>query len=149
MLILSIILILGLILFLFFKKKKNARILKLNQINQYEMDFYLIDEWIKKDKKYLDKNIKVQIVATNLNLSEKQVSRAINVISGCNFNLYINKLRIKEAEKMLLAAEYNHYTIDAIGELAGFSNKVSFYNAFKKVTSKSPTEYKKLVKHVR
>ncbi len=111
-----------------------------------ERTFYLIDEMIRNEKIYLNSSIKLSKIARSVHLSEKQVSSAINEIAGENFNSYINRLRIEEAKKLILDPQNNNYTIDAIAELAGFSNKVSFYKAFKKITKQSPTEYK-VLKH--
>lgn len=112
-------------------------------LNEKEADFSRINEWITLDKKYLDPDLKLDKVARGVHLSEKQVSTAINTIACQNFNSYINKLRIKEAQQLLLSPNHSHYTVDAMAEMVGFSNKVSFYKSFKKVTGKSPTDFKK------
>lgn len=108
-----------------------------------EESFNRINKWIVSEKKYLNPDIKLDTVARGVHLSEKQVSSSINTIACQNFNSYINKLRIKEAQALLLDQAYGHFTIDAVAEMVGFSNKVSFYKAFKKVTGKSPTDYRR------
>ena len=117
------------------------------QLIEKEKHFRAIDQWIKEDKRYLDSNLKLESVARSVHLSEKQVSSAVNTISCQNFNSYINKLRVTEAKRLLLDPSYNHYTIEAFAEMVGFSNKVSFYKAFKKVYEQSPAELKKSQNH--
>ena len=108
--------------------------------------FLVIDEMIRNEKIYLNPSIKLKKIARSIHLPEKRVSIAINEIAGENFNSYINRLRVEEAKRLILDPVNNNYTIDAIAELAGFSNKVSFYKAFKKVTKRSPSEFK-VLKH--
>jgi AraC-like DNA-binding protein len=43
---------------------------------------------------------------------------------------------------MLVDSAYGYLTIDAIAEECGFSNKVSFYKAFKRMHRMSPKEFK-------
>ena len=55
---------------------------------------------------------------------------------------YINHFRINSAKELLKNAEYEHYTIEAIGGMSGFKSKSAFNSAFKKITGYTPSEYK-------
>jgi len=131
----------------FFNKKK-TEVSKIEEtaLAEKEKAFNRIHEWIMDDKQFLNSDLKLEKVAKGVHLSEKQVSSAINTIACQNFNAYINKLRIKEAQSLLNDTSFNHYTVDAIAEMVGFANKVSFYKAFKKVTGQSPTDFRKSLK---
>ncbi len=136
----------GYLVFHYFQKRRKlneSKVSDISSILEKEQDFKQVSKWVMSDKKYLDPNLKLDKVAKGVRLSEKQVSTAINTIACQNFNAYINRLRIKEAQRMLTDDNYNHFTIDALAEMVGFSNKVSFYNAFKKETGDSPSGYKK------
>ena len=129
------------------KKGKHNDTRRKPEISRESIQLFLsLDDWLKREKVYLDPSMKLKTVAQHLHVSEKQVSSAINEIAGENFNAYINGLRIEEAKKLIRNPENDNYTIDAIAELAGFSNKVSFYSAFKRKTQQSPAEYK-VTKH--
>lgn len=91
---------------------------------------------------YLNKNLKLSNLAHELSANERAVSQAINKFSNDNFNKFINSFRIEYAKKLLAGGALDHYTIEAIAEECGFSNKVSFYNAFKSKTGMSPTEFR-------
>ena len=99
-------------------------------------------ELISDEKYYLNKSVKLMDLASELPYSERQVSRAINRFSEGNFNKFINSFRIEQAKELLTGGQYDHYTIEAIAEECGFSNKVSFYNAFKSNTGMSPTQFR-------
>ncbi len=119
----------------------------IRDLQQIEGHFKTIDHWVRDDQKYKDSNIKLETVAKATHLTDKQVSVAVNMISCQNFSSYINKLRIQEAHSMLLNPKFDHYTIEALAEMVGFANKVSFYKAFKKVYGQSPAELKKAQNH--
>lgn len=113
------------------------------ELNQKENDFTIIRNWLTADKKFQDPDLKLEKVARGVKMHERQVSSAINTIACQNFNTYINQLRIKEAKILLLSKEHSHFTIDALAEMVGFANKVSFYKAFKKETGLSPADFRK------
>lgn len=56
---------------------------------------------------------------------------------------YINKLKIKEAKKLLRKGEYNFTEISAI---VGFSSVHYFSRIFKQYENQSPTSYIKTIK---
>ena len=96
------------------------------------------------DKKYfLNKNVKLSDLATEIGHNERLVSKAINKYGSGNFNKFINTFRVDYSKGLLIGGEFDHYTIEAIAEESGFSNKVSFYNSFKSHVGMSPTEFKK------
>ncbi|NMH86226.1 helix-turn-helix domain-containing protein [Flavivirga algicola] len=107
-----------------------------------------IDDLIISDKLHLDPSLSLKTLSKKLNLSEGYISQLINKNSSLNFNDYINSLRINDAKVMLTNPDYDNYTIIAIGLEAGFNSKSSFYTAFKKLTGKTPIEYKKSVRNM-
>lgn len=52
-----------------------------------------------------------------------------------------NGYRIEHAKKLMQLRAFQHYTIEAIGEAAGFGSRTTFFNAFKKHQNMSPSEY--------
>ena len=110
-------------------------------MNQLQAVYSKVDRLLLMDKIYLQKNLKLSDLASQINQNEKLVSRAMNHFGQGNFNFIINKYRIDLAEEMISSGEYDHYTIEAIAGECGFSNKVSFYNAFKSHIGMSPKEY--------
>ena len=112
--------------------------------NNGASSFLKINSSIIGNKLYLNPNLSIKNLSHEFNLSEGYISQIINK----NFNDYINSLRVEDAKKMLLNAEYDNYTILAIGLESGFNSKSSFYSAFRKFTGKTPVEYKKGVRNL-
>ncbi|MEP0985519.1 AraC family transcriptional regulator [Ekhidna sp.] len=99
-------------------------------------------ELITNEKYYLNKNLKLSDLSNELSFNERLVSRAINKFGSGNFNKFINSFRIEHSKELLIGGNFDHYTIEAIADESGFSNKVSFYNAFKSDTGMSPTQFR-------
>lgn len=78
-----------------------------------------------------------------LAVSPNLLSQKINTDLNRNFNEFINEFRIEESQKRLLSDDYTHLSIDGIGQSVGFKSKSSFYTAFKKRTSMTPSAYRK------
>ncbi len=109
-------------------------------------NFEAVQKWMEDERRFLSNGLQLKDVAKAVKSSSREVSTCINECAGENFNSYINRLRIKEAKKRLTDSGYDHWTVDAIGESVGFSNKVSFYKSFKKIEGCSPNEYKKAIR---
>ncbi len=99
-------------------------------------------ELITSQKYFLNKSLKLSDLASELSYNERQLSRSINKFSNGNFNKFINSFRIEHSKELLTGGKFDHYTIEAIADECGFSNKVSFYNAFKSETGMSPTQFR-------
>ncbi|MFY0686600.1 MAG: AraC family transcriptional regulator [Cyclobacteriaceae bacterium] len=115
------------------------------QVDKQELyqTFDNVHEWMLKERMFLTGTVKLSDVSKALRVSEKMISTSVNECAEENFNTYVNRLRIMEAQKMLQDESYDHWTIDGIAESVGFSNKVSFYRSFKKIVGCSPNEFKR------
>ncbi|NER14878.1 helix-turn-helix domain-containing protein [Leptobacterium flavescens] len=99
---------------------------------------------IKEEQLFLDFDLKLNTLSERLGSSVHHISQAINQNAGMSFPDFINSFRIEEAKKKLLMPKPD--TIFAISLDVGFNSKAAFYTAFKKVTSQTPTEFKKASK---
>ena len=100
-------------------------------------------EFLTKDKAFNDIDLTLDSLAKDLNINRNYLSKAINRVTGKNFNTYINEFRVKEAIKMMSDEKMNLLSIDAIALEVGFGNRISFYQAFKKMTGLSPSDFRK------
>lgn len=106
-------------------------------------DFIRIQNYLIDEKLYLDPLLSMESVASDLGMSKSYFSKLINSYSNYNFSDFINSLRVVQAKKFLSDDEFSQYTIVAIGLECGFNSKSTFYSAFKKFTSETPSTYRK------
>ena len=94
-------------------------------------------------KAFIDPELKLATVADELGLPQHQVSKLINEKLGKSFTDLINEYRVEEFISRINHPEYQSYSIFGIALDVGFNSKSSFNTAFKKITGKTPSEYRK------
>ncbi len=85
----------------------------------------------------------IAVLADQLDMAPAKLSALINNQFGAPFNQFINQIRIDYAKKELLKTDT---PIKAIMYDAGFNSRSVFNEAFKRVTNKSPSQYRKMGK---
>jgi AraC-like DNA-binding protein len=81
-------------------------------------------------------------LAAETGLSPRKVSFILNRHLGGNFNTVTNHYRIQYAKELIEEGFLDEFTLDALKDKCGYRNRVSFYNAFKRETGMTPSEYK-------
>ena len=112
------------------KKQKNEHITNLENI-------------VIRNQGYLDPNLTLDSLTEELQLSKSHLSRIINAELNMSFSDYINSFRINKAKELLLNPEFSNYTLVAIGLESGFNSKTTFNTVFKKLTSLTPSQFRK------
>lgn len=102
-----------------------------------------LDKVMKTEKLFTQGDLKLQEVATRLDVTVHALSQAINVAKDKKFTDYLNELRVQEAIRLMELKEYEQAILMAVAIDSGFNNKTSFLNAFKKYTGQTPSEYRK------
>ncbi|NIM13104.1 MAG: helix-turn-helix domain-containing protein [Candidatus Aminicenantes bacterium] len=107
------------------------------------------DECIKKltylmeiEKLYRDADISLQLLAERLSVSPHLLSQILNEKLNRNFSDFVNYYRIEEAKQILASPRGDQLKIIAVAFEVGFNTKVAFYNAFKKYTKMTPSQYR-------
>lgn len=96
-----------------------------------------------KEKPYLDYEISLVKLAAQFKTSPHLLSYIINTGFNENFFQFINRYRVKEAKQMILNPNMNHLSLIGIAFEVGFNSKTVFNTTFKKITGKTPSEFKK------
>jgi len=98
---------------------------------------------LDQKKLYLDPLLSLDKLARQLSISGKQLSQLINENAGNNFNDFINKYRIEEAQNLIKNGGEQQSNILEIAYQVGFNSKSTFNTAFKKFTNSTPSEYRR------
>ncbi len=109
---------------------------------QQEQIFERILSLLETDKIYLQQDLSLSHLSKIANTNAKYLRTVIRNKTDRNFTSYINSFRVKEAERLLSAEDAQQYTIEAIGEQAGFKSKSAFYAAFKNELGITPKVYR-------
>jgi AraC-like DNA-binding protein len=104
--------------------------------------FEEMEHLLKEQKIFLESDISLTTLSKRLKTSTQKTSFTINTKAGCNFNEYINRYRVAYSIYLLNKEEGRNLTIASIGTEAGFNSLSSFNQAFKKVTGKTPSQFR-------
>ena len=101
-----------------------------------------LEEGMNKEKYYRNNLISQSQLSKKLLIPSHHISQVINEKLNQSFFEYIANYRIREAEKILSNPGQNHLTIEDIAEAVGYNSKSAFNKTFKKMTGKTPSEYR-------
>lgn len=82
-------------------------------------------------------------LARQINESPHHVSQVINEKMNRNFFEMLAFYRVEHAKKLIRQDKQGKITVEELAELVGYNSKSSFNSAFKKYSSKTPSEYRK------
>lgn len=102
-----------------------------------------LENLMSSAKLYQDPDLHLDGLADSMGISSRSLSALINGHHKQNFYDFVNDYRAKDAQRQLEDPRLNSKTIQRIFEDAGFNSKSTFNTFFKKVTGKTPSEYRK------
>lgn len=115
-----------------------------SRLSEKEKTEYLqnLETYFNSEKPFLNPELTISDVASNLNVSAKYLSQVINEHKGKNFYDFINSYRIEEAKKQLTQIADSKKTVLEVLYESGFNSKSAFNSAFKKQTGFTPTQFR-------
>jgi AraC-like DNA-binding protein len=84
-------------------------------------------------------------LAKKIGESPHHVSQVLNEKLNKSFFELLASYRVEMAKKILSEDTGNKITIEEISEMVGYNSKTAFNNAFKKLTGKTPSEFRKFI----
>lgn len=100
-----------------------------------------LTELMGEEKLYKHPEISLSDVARKIPIHPNALSQVINKVEEKNFYDYINSLRVKEFQRIVLQPKSNQFTLLTLAFESGFNSKTSFNRNFKKVTNQTPSEF--------
>ncbi len=107
-----------------------------------------LNQKMKSEKYYLNPDLTLQTLASELGLHANTISETINSGLNKSFPDFVNEYRIKAAIEKLNSSEYSNITVLGIAYDSGFNSKTTFNRAFKKTTGKTPIAYKEQLRKI-
>lgn len=101
-----------------------------------------------EQKLFKDPKISIKVIASKTESNTTFISNIINDHFAKSFPELLNALRIDEARILLSDSNFDHYSIQGIGETVGYKSVSSFNLNFKKITGITPSYYRKEVQRI-
>ena len=133
------------ILFIFFRPKfideYSFSIVHKNKLIKQKIAAENFDFLFYGNHYYLNLEANLDDFALKLNHSKLEVLAFLKTNTNDSFTELLNRNRIKYFKELLKSNKQESFTIEALSEMAGFNNRQSMYNAFKKLEGCSPSDY--------
>jgi AraC-like DNA-binding protein len=97
-----------------------------------------VHEWMLNGA-FKDSELTLDLLSKKMQINRNSLSRAVNTVTGKNFNMFVNEYRIKEALR-IISKNRNIY-VDELYERVGFRSRTSFYRSFRQITGLSPRRF--------
>lgn len=132
-------------------RRKVAELINNNTANKNAI---IIDSISKIDNEFIEKvtsiieqnldsdNVDVAFIADKMNMSHSTLYRKVKALTGMSANEFIRKVRIRNAEQLLLTGKY---TISEISYMVGMNSVTYFRQCFKEEFGLVPSEYIKQI----
>ena len=101
-----------------------------------------VDQYFESTEIYLNSRLSADLLASMIKQNPRLIGASIRHKYHISFRDYINLRRIKYIEDTFVAnKDFHKYSLDYIGEKAGFGTRQGFYSAFKKLKNTTPKAY--------
>ena len=112
----------------------------------FELDYMLtivqrMTTCMQEQKPYLQPDFNLSQFAVSIDIPSHHLSYFFREIKKQSFNDYRNECRIDYSKKLIMEGKAEELTLEAIGIQSGFTNRNTFFTAFKKVEGISPSAF--------
>jgi AraC-like DNA-binding protein len=98
---------------------------------------------MKNDKPFLNGNLSINMLSELTSIPMHHLSQILNDQLGKNFFDFVNEYRVEEIKRQMMDSNNNNITLLGLAYDCGFNSKSSFNSTFKRITGKTPSEYKR------
>lgn len=113
------------------------------EIQAYQELLERLESLMERKKLYLDPDLKLNTLASEVAHSPRAVSKAINLCRDQNFHAFINHYRLEEFKNRLQSPDAKDLTLLAHAYASGFASKSTFNSVFKKYNDLTPRQFLK------
>lgn len=108
-------------------------------LNNYDPLESVLEDTMRLIKNNYAHNMSLHEIASRVGVSRFHLTRVFKERTGCTPRVYLEKVRVKKAKELLLTTVFNS---TEIGYQVGYQSISSFYNAFKRNTGFSPSQFR-------
>lgn len=102
-----------------------------------------LERYMQSEQPHLDPRLTLDKLAAALELPPRDLSQLIAASADGKFYSFINRHRVEEARRLLADPRERRTSVDAIGLMAGFRARSTFYEAFRKAFGMTPAQFRR------
>lgn len=100
---------------------------------------------MESTRSYVEADLRLPDLAGLLEVPPHQLSQVLNQGFGMRFSDFVNRYRVEEAKRLMSDPARKHESLLSLAFEAGFGNKTTFNQAFKKYTRMTPSRYREQI----
>jgi AraC-like DNA-binding protein len=104
-----------------------------------------LTDYMKSAKPYLNPDLSLPQLATELNISIHYLSQVINEQFNLNFFDFVNGYRVDAFKEIVNDPEFRNFSLLGIAFECGFNSKSAFNRIFKQTSGMTPSQFRKTV----
>ena len=104
-----------------------------------------LTDYMKSAKPYLNPDLSLPQLATELSISTHYLSQVINEQFNLNFFDFVNRYRVEAFKEKITDHEFRNFSLLGIAFECGFNSKSAFNRIFKQTSGTTPSQFKKAV----
>jgi AraC-like DNA-binding protein len=114
-----------------------------NSTPSLESDYILaiqqkVDSCIQESRSYLDPELNLNRFSDILQFPAHHLAYYFREVKKQSFNDYCNNCRVEYAKDLIREGKAEELTLEAVGKISGFTNRSTFFRAFKKAEGVTP-----------
>ncbi len=113
------------------------------EILQLKACCQMLQAYMLEKQAYRDPRLTIALVASNLDISQRILTDAVNICLEQNFQAFVNSYRVEAVKDRIKQQDAGEKNILEIAFEAGFSAKSTFNQTFKAHTGMTPSQYQK------
>jgi AraC-like DNA-binding protein len=124
---------------------KEVKKIKKALLNNKEVNKYMgrLNNYIQEKKPYLDPELSLRALATQIQIHPNQFSWLLNESIGKKFSEFVNHYRVEDFKQIAKDPKNARLTLSGLAFESGFNSKTVFNTYFKKETGLTPKQYLK------
>ncbi|NMD82229.1 helix-turn-helix transcriptional regulator [Klebsiella sp. DNRA6] len=99
-----------------------------------------VNTLVNEQNLYLNPDLTLNALARKTGVPARKISKAVNLVRGCNVSQWINGLRIDYAQQLL---RNTTLPVTEVMLEAGFATKSNFHREFLRISGITPTDYRR------
>ena len=101
-----------------------------------------VNNYMRAERPHLDPRLSLDDLSGALGVASRELSQLLNASDDGSFYQFINSHRVEEAKRLLTDTTERRTSVEAIGLMAGFRSRSTFYEAFRRATDQTPAQYR-------
>lgn len=101
-----------------------------------------LEKFMAEEKPYLWSDVGLEEFCKKLNTNRTYLSNLINDKFNMGFYDFLFEYRVKSALEYLSNDQFNHLSVEGIGDMTGFKSSSTFYKRFKSTVGLTPQQFR-------